>query len=60
MADRPSHRPGARAVWSDFCAVSPSPELRERLQEEQQRIRGASMLGNQFVCLLYTSDAADE
>lgn len=49
MADRPSHRPGARAVWSDFCAVSPSPELRERLQEEQQRIRGASALGNQFV-----------
>ncbi|MEW2120108.1 M6 family metalloprotease domain-containing protein [Streptomyces sp. NPDC005474] len=49
MADSPSHRSRARAVWSDFCAVSPSPDLRERLQEEQQRIRGASPLGSHFV-----------
>ncbi|KUN84210.1 M6 family metalloprotease domain-containing protein [Streptomyces griseoruber] len=44
-----SRRPGAVAVWSDFCAVCPSPELRERLQDAQQRIRGASPLGGQFV-----------
>ncbi|MPY61158.1 M6 family metalloprotease domain-containing protein [Streptomyces spongiae] len=43
------NRAGALAVWSDFCAVSPSPELRERLQEEQQRIRSASALASQFV-----------
>lgn len=31
--------PRSRAVWSDFCAVAPSPELRERLQEELARVR---------------------
>ncbi|MET7397930.1 M6 family metalloprotease domain-containing protein [Dactylosporangium sp. NPDC005572] len=49
MADRLAHRAAAVAVWSDFCAVSPSPELRERLQEDLQRIRGASPLGSQLV-----------
>ncbi|MGW4029572.1 M6 family metalloprotease domain-containing protein [Streptomyces sp. NPDC004838] len=29
----------AHAVWSDFCAVAPSPELRERLNEQLARIR---------------------
>ena len=27
------------AVWQDFCAVAPSPELRERLREELQQFR---------------------
>lgn len=49
MADRLPRRAGAVAVWSDFCAACPSPELRERLQEEQQRIRSASPLASQFV-----------
>lgn len=49
MPDRPPHRPPAVAVWSDFCAVSPSPELREKLQEDLQRTRTASALGNQLV-----------
>lgn len=49
MSDHLPHRTGAVAVWSDFCAVSPSPELRERFVEERQRIESASPLGGQFV-----------
>ncbi|MFE0252538.1 M6 family metalloprotease domain-containing protein [Streptomyces sp. NPDC059010] len=48
MSERPSHRTGSVAVWSDFCAVPPSPQLRERLLEEQQRIRSSSPLARQF------------
>lgn len=29
------------AVWSDFCAVAPSPELREKLRANLAEIRGA-------------------
>ncbi|MDG9711822.1 M6 family metalloprotease domain-containing protein [Streptomyces sp. DH10] len=47
MSDLLPHRIGA--VWSDFCAVSPSPELRERFQEEQQRVESASSLGGRYV-----------
>ncbi|MEU0188399.1 M6 family metalloprotease domain-containing protein [Streptomyces afghaniensis] len=47
MSDLLPHRIGA--VWSDFCAVSPSPELRERFQEEQQRVESASSLSGRFV-----------
>jgi immune inhibitor A len=32
----------ARAVWSDFCAVAPSPEAAERLRSELDRVRSAS------------------
>jgi immune inhibitor A len=28
------HGHSARAVWSDFCAVAPSPELKERIKAE--------------------------
>jgi len=31
---KPDHTSYARAVWSDFCAVAPSPELKERLLAE--------------------------
>ena len=36
-----------KAVWSDFCAVAPSPELKERLMAElaDARKRSASPLG---------------
>jgi immune inhibitor A len=30
---------GVVAVWSDFCAVAPSPELRSRLNDELDRLR---------------------
>src|SRR5262245_17672266 len=38
----PDHISHARAVWSDFCAVSPSPELKERLLAELPDPRGRS------------------
>jgi immune inhibitor A len=39
----------ARAVWSDFCAVSPSPELRERLGTAVERLNStAEELAGQF------------
>jgi immune inhibitor A len=47
MSDHLTHPTGA--VWSDFCAVSPSPELRERFQEERRRVESASSLGGRFV-----------
>ncbi|MET9680918.1 M6 family metalloprotease domain-containing protein [Streptomyces coeruleorubidus] len=47
MSELLPHRIGA--VWSDFCAVSPSPELRERFREEQQRVESASSLGGRYV-----------
>ncbi|MFJ8042255.1 M6 family metalloprotease domain-containing protein [Kitasatospora sp. NPDC096147] len=38
-----------RAVWSDFCAVAPSPELRDRLRQELARLRsGPDELAGQF------------
>ncbi|MEV5540936.1 M6 family metalloprotease domain-containing protein [Saccharopolyspora shandongensis] len=48
MADRPAIQGAATAVWSDFCAVCPSPELRERLGQEMQRVRGEAGLMSQF------------
>src|SRR4051794_26108973 len=38
----------AIAVWSDFCAVAPSPELKERLKTElaQFRASGAPLAAN--------------
>jgi len=32
---------GQRAVWSDFCAVAPSPEARERMQKELAKARSS-------------------
>ncbi|MET7853050.1 M6 family metalloprotease domain-containing protein [Streptomyces avermitilis] len=39
MSPTSAGRATARAVWSDFCAVSPSPELRDRLRSDLARIR---------------------
>ncbi|MEU8652520.1 M6 family metalloprotease domain-containing protein [Streptomyces sp. NPDC048737] len=36
------------AVWSEFCAVAPSPELRERMRQELERVRGESDLTSIF------------
>jgi immune inhibitor A len=38
----------AKAVWSDFCAVAPSPELKDRLKAELAEFRtsGAGALAN--------------
>jgi immune inhibitor A len=35
----PEPRRAAIAVWSDFCAVPPSPELKERLKTELAQLR---------------------
>lgn len=48
MGIRPQRQATAAAVWSDFCAVSPSPELRDRLQDDLRQLRGASPLGYRF------------
>src|SRR4051812_24209678 len=32
----------ARAVWSDFCAVAPAPELRERIKNELAEFRSST------------------
>ncbi|MFG2820180.1 M6 family metalloprotease domain-containing protein [Kitasatospora sp. NPDC048365] len=43
------HHTTTRAVWSDFCAVAPSPELRQKLQEQLERARsGADELASQL------------
>lgn len=34
------HHTGVIATWSDFCAVAPSPQLKERMTEELEKIRG--------------------
>jgi len=34
-----SQRNGIQAVWSDFCAVAPSPELKERIKQELADVR---------------------
>ncbi|MFF9060263.1 M6 family metalloprotease domain-containing protein [Streptomyces sp. NPDC014882] len=36
------------AAWSDFCAIAPSPELRERMRRELERVRGESDLTSIF------------
>ncbi len=38
----------AVAVWSDFCAVAPSPELKERLKVELAKVRKQSPLAATF------------
>jgi len=49
--ETPHHQGVARAVWSDFCAVAPSPELKARLLSEladaksRSRTELASALG---------------
>lgn len=43
------HDESVMAVWSDFCAVAPSPELQLRLSNELDRLRatpGAALVGN--------------
>ena len=39
MKNPPSSLSHSIAVWSDFCAVAPSPELRERLLAELTKVR---------------------
>src|SRR5689334_18958239 len=51
--DRPGDEirsPGAMAIWSDFCAVAPSPELKERLKTDlaDARTRSGSPLAHAF------------
>jgi immune inhibitor A len=36
------------AVWSEFCAIAPSPELRERMRQELERVRSESDLTSTF------------
>ncbi|GJD51976.1 hypothetical protein OPKNFCMD_4735 [Methylobacterium crusticola] len=38
---KPDTRRAAVAVWSDFCAVPPSPELRDRLKSELVQLRSS-------------------
>ena len=40
MVDLSAARDSAVAVWSEFCAIAPSPELRGRMLEELERVRG--------------------
>ncbi|MBL3670092.1 M6 family metalloprotease domain-containing protein [Streptomyces sp. M2CJ-2] len=49
MTENSVLRGAAAAVWSDFCAVCPSPEARDRMNEELQRLRDASPMARQFV-----------
>lgn len=37
----PETRRAAIAVWSDFCAVAPSPELKDRLKAELAQLRSS-------------------
>ena len=39
MKNPPSSLPHSIAVWSDFCAVAPAPELRDRLLAELTKVR---------------------
>ncbi|MFI6289140.1 M6 family metalloprotease domain-containing protein [Streptomyces sp. NPDC051018] len=49
MSEHAQGQRTARAVWSDFCAVAPSPELRERLNAQLEQLRsGAEELAEQF------------
>ncbi|MET9384317.1 M6 family metalloprotease domain-containing protein [Streptomyces sp. NPDC002928] len=41
-------RNSAVAVWSEFCAIAPSPELRERMRQELERVRSESDLASTF------------
>ncbi|WP_151770179.1 M6 family metalloprotease domain-containing protein [Streptomyces abyssomicinicus] len=49
MTEASFPRNTATAVWSQFCAVSPSPEVRERMKEEQRRLQDVSPAARQFV-----------
>ncbi|MFG2941845.1 M6 family metalloprotease domain-containing protein [Streptomyces sp. NPDC048282] len=42
MVDLSTSRGSTVAVWSDFCAIAPSPELRGRMLQELERLRGES------------------
>jgi immune inhibitor A len=46
--DRPTAAHHGTARRSDFCAVSPSPELQERLRQELDRARGRSGVARQL------------
>lgn len=48
MTDPATVRDSAVAVWSDFCAIAPSPELRGRMLQELDRVRAASDLTRAF------------
>ncbi|WP_053746253.1 M6 family metalloprotease domain-containing protein [Streptomyces sp. NRRL WC-3618] len=48
MVDLSAARDSAVAVWSEFCAIAPSPELRGRMLEELERVRGESDVASTF------------
>ncbi|MEV6212572.1 M6 family metalloprotease domain-containing protein [Kitasatospora sp. NPDC051914] len=41
-------RDSAVAVWSEFCAIAPSPELRDRMLQELERVRASSDVAQAF------------
>jgi immune inhibitor A len=45
---RASERRGAIAVWSDFCAVAPSPELKQQMKAQLERTRSRSASARAF------------
>ncbi|WP_406437211.1 M6 family metalloprotease domain-containing protein [Streptomyces sp. NBC_00631] len=48
MVDACTSRPSSVAVWSEFCAIAPSPELRDRMLQELERVRGESDVAGLF------------
>jgi immune inhibitor A len=48
MVDARGTQNSAVAVWSELCAIAPSPELRERTLRELERVRGESDLTSAF------------
>ncbi|WP_406492298.1 M6 family metalloprotease domain-containing protein [Streptomyces sp. NBC_00846] len=48
MVDLSTARDSAVAVWSEFCAIAPSPELRGRMLQELERVRGESDVARTF------------
>ncbi|MFF7470997.1 M6 family metalloprotease domain-containing protein [Streptomyces sp. NPDC008092] len=48
MVDLSTSRDSTVAVWSEFCAIAPSPELRGRMQQELERVRGESDVASLF------------
>ncbi|WP_327433932.1 M6 family metalloprotease domain-containing protein [Streptomyces sp. NBC_01236] len=48
MVDLSTVQDSTVAVWSDFCAIAPSPELRARTLQELERVRSESDVASMF------------
>ncbi|WP_406335135.1 M6 family metalloprotease domain-containing protein [Streptomyces sp. NBC_00203] len=48
MVDLSTVQDSTVAVWSDFCAIAPSPELRTRTLQELERVRSESDVASMF------------